>query len=61
MQDTKNYSDEMLKKYVSSTIEIIKKKRQDPSAWKKNEEFHSQIVVRREGDENVSNISNGEI
>lgn len=62
MANEKKYSDEMLKEYISSEVELIKKKRKDPKQWKKNEEFHSQITIRvKEGDEDVSDISNGEL
>lgn len=48
---TKNFSDEMLQKYVSSEISIINEKHSDKSFWKKNENFHSQIRVRMEGED----------
>ena len=48
MEKDKKYSDEMLKKYISSEVEIIKKKREDASNWKRNEEFNSQVSIRVE-------------
>ena len=58
----KNFSDEMLKKYISSEISIIKEKRKDKTQWRRNEEFHSQVTIRmEEGDNNVSEISNGKL
>ena len=58
----KNFSDEMLKKYISSEISIIEKRRKDPTQWKQNEEFHSQLTIRmEEGEDNVSKITNGEL
>lgn len=50
MNNEKKFSDEMLKKYISSEIEMIEKERSDSKKWKKNEEFHSQIIIREEGD-----------
>lgn len=51
MANEKKYSDEMLKEYISSEIEIIKQKRNDPKQWKRNEEYHSQITIRaKEGE-----------
>lgn len=62
MKDSKNFSDEMLKKYISSEISIIDEKRKNPNEWKKNEEFHSQVSIRiEEGESDVSKISNGEL
>ena len=62
MANEKKYSDEMLKEYISSEIEIIKQKRKDPKQWKRNEEYHSQITIRaKEGEESVSDISDGEL
>ena len=57
----KHFSDEMLKKYISSEISIIEKRRKDSSQWNRNEEFHSQITIRMEGDNNVPKISDGEL
>lgn len=54
MSNEKNFSDEMLKKYISSEIEMINKERSKPENWKKNEEFHSQITLREQEDGNVS-------
>ena len=54
MNTEKKFSDEMIKKYISSEIEMIDKERKNPKNWKKNEEFHSQITIREVGDENVS-------
>ena len=56
----KKFSDEMLKKYISSEVSIIDKKHNDKKYWRRNEEFHSQVSIRMEEDEeNVSTISNG--
>ena len=51
MDDKKNFSEEMLKKYISSEIDLINKKRKEKSNWKKNEEFNSQITIRTEEDD----------
>ena len=62
MENTKKFSDEMLKKYVSSEISIIKDRRNKRDEWKKNNEFHSQITIRMEGDNNgVSTIPDGKV
>ena len=59
---TKNFSDEMLKEYISSEISIIEEKHNDKKYWKKNEDFHSQISIRmEEGDKDVSDISDGKL
>jgi hypothetical protein len=59
---TKKFSDEMLKKYISSEISIINEKRKDEKQWKRNEEFHSQVTIRmEEGEQDVSKIANGEL
>ena len=42
----KSFSDEMLKKYISSEISVIEEKRKDPNEWKKNEEYKSQVQIR---------------
>ena len=56
----KNFSDEMLKKYISSEISTINEKRNDKTQWRRNEDFHSQITIRmEEGVINVSDVSNG--
>lgn len=60
MKNEKNYSDEVLKKYISSEIEKIKSLRDDPKNWRKNEQFHGQVTIRMEGESDVSEISNGE-
>jgi len=55
MSEKKNFSDEMLKDYISSEISIIKKEKEDKSNWKLNEDFHSQLTIRKEeGDCDVS-------
>ena len=48
MDDNKNFSDEMLKKYISSEILKINKLKKDPSQWKINENFNSQITIKME-------------
>ena len=56
----KNFSDEMLQKYVSSEVSIIEEKHNDKKFWRKNEDFHSQITIRMEEDnDNVSANSDG--
>ena len=58
----KNYSDEMLKEYISSEISLIKEKSNNKKNWRKNEDFHSQITIRvEEGECNVPTISNDEL
>ena len=54
MSNEKNYSDEMLKKYISSEISNIEKERTAKRNWKRNEDFRSQVSIRKEGDQNVS-------
>lgn len=49
----KKYTDEMLSKYISSEIDIIEEIKKDKKNWKKNDEYHSQIVVRKVDDEDV--------
>lgn len=44
----KNYSEDTLKEYVSSELEIIKKEKENPDNWKKNSEYFSQVSVRIE-------------
>lgn len=61
MNDNKNFSEEMLKKYISSEIDIINKKRQERSNWKRNEEFNSQVSIRMEENSDVSKIADGEL
>jgi hypothetical protein len=50
----KTFSDEMLKKYISSEISIINEQRKESKNWKKNKEFHSQVSIRKEDESNVS-------
>ena len=50
MKKDKNKPDEMLKKYISSEIEIIKKEKSISKNWRRNDEFHSQITIRSEED-----------
>lgn len=62
MDDNKRVSDEMIRKYISSEISIIKKKRNDPRELRTNKQFHSQITLRMEGGTcDVHEISNGEL
>ena len=54
MHCDKNFSDEMLKEYISSEIKLINKKKNNPKEWTKNEEYNSQISIRiKEGDNDV--------
>jgi hypothetical protein len=50
MSERKNFSDEMLKEYISSEILIIEKEKDDKSNWKLNQDFNSQISIRMEGE-----------
>ena len=42
----KKFSDEMLKKYISSEISLIQQEKENKENWKMNDEYHSQIEVR---------------
>ena len=61
MDNNKNFSDGMLKEYISSEIENIKTLRSDPKNWKRNTQFHDQVTIRMDGESDVSKISNGEL
>ena len=59
MDKNKSFTDEMLKKYIESEVSIINEKRKNKENWKKNEEYNSQITIRKEGDNNVYKVTNG--
>lgn len=44
----KSYSEDTLKEYVSSELEVIKREKENPDNWKKNSEYFSQVIVRTE-------------
>lgn len=48
MDEKKNFSDEMLKKYISSEVSKINELKKDPSQWKTNKNFNSQITIKLE-------------
>lgn len=50
MKYEKHYSDEMLKKYISSELERIEEEKKDEHNWKLNQNYHSQTTIRKEGE-----------
>ena len=50
MNNEKNYSDEMLKKYISSEVSKIEEEKKEKENWQLNKNFHSQITIRKEGE-----------
>ena len=50
MENQKNFSSEMLEKYISEEIKSIEALESDPKNWNENTQFKDQVTIRMEGE-----------